>query len=66
MSYKYHEEVYLGYQLFVNECADTHLDGYSWSVSKDDIEFDCGMDFTMDDAVKSAKSSIEKLTNKQQ
>ncbi|MDP4535233.1 hypothetical protein Q3O60_03395 [Alkalimonas collagenimarina] len=61
MSESYEEE-FLGYTIYVEISADHYNPAYSWSVCKDDIEYDAGLSFSRDDAIADAEQVIKNLS----
>lgn len=56
-----YEEQYLGYSIFIEKGPDPYVEEFSWSLCRDQYEVDSGYDFTVDDALSSARSSATKL-----
>lgn len=56
-----HEEIFRGYEIYVEPNPDHYSGGYVWSVCKDDDELECGLAFTKVDALAEAKKTIEAL-----
>lgn len=54
-----YEETYVGHAIFVEPNRDPYGGGFEWSVCKDDIELECGLDFTVDEALKSARKYVD-------
>lgn len=59
-----YEEEYQGYTIYVEISADRYNPAYSWSICKDDVEYDTGLSFSKDDAVADAEAAVTKLTKK--
>lgn len=53
----YEEEVN-GFTIYIEDNPDRWRGGFSWSVCKDGIEFDSGLEFDVADALKQAKLFI--------
>jgi hypothetical protein len=58
-----HEETYLGFDICIEPNPDQYSEGFTWSISKDDEEYDCGLDFEVQQALEAAYKAIEKLTS---
>lgn len=56
-----HEETYLGFDIFIEANPDQYSEGFSWSISRDDEELDCGLDFEANQALEAAYKAIDKL-----
>ena len=59
-----YEEAFLEYTIYVEVSADRYNPAYSWSICKDDIEYDSGLAFSKDDAIAEAEAAITGLENK--
>lgn len=53
------EECVNGYNIYIEPNADRYQEGFTWSVSKGDIERSTGLAFTMQDALLEARAYIE-------
>ncbi|CAM5276428.1 hypothetical protein [Alishewanella longhuensis] len=58
-----YEEEFLGYSIFVEVSADRYNPAFSWSVCKDNIEYDSGLAFSKDDAIAEAEAAATKLSS---
>lgn len=56
-----YEEEYDGYTIYVEASADQWNPGFQWSVCKNQVEFDCGISYTIEGATSDAKDSIQNL-----
>lgn len=56
-----HEETYLGFEIYIEANPDQYQEGFTWSISKNDEEYDCGLDFEVQQALEAAYKAIEKL-----
>jgi hypothetical protein len=56
-----HEETYLGFDICIESNPDQYREGFTWSISRDDEEYDCGIDFEAQQALEAAYKAIEKL-----
>ena len=54
-----YEEEYLGYQIYIEPNPDRYSEGFSWSICKDDSEWDSGIEFSIEEALKKAKKATE-------
>tara|TARA_R110002126_G_scaffold144276_15_gene290343 strand:+ start:2444 stop:2635 length:192 start_codon:yes stop_codon:yes gene_type:complete len=57
-----YEDEFLGYTIYVEVSADRYNPAFSWSVCKDNIEFDTGLAFSKEDAISEAEAAVTKLT----
>jgi hypothetical protein len=58
-----HEETYLGFNIYIEPNQDQCREGFYWSISRGDEEYDCGLDFEVLQALEAAYKAIEKLTS---
>ena len=58
-----HAEIYRGYEISIKPNADHWRGGFEWSVSKNDVELDCGLEFTARFALNEAYKTIGEFTN---
>ncbi|MDP4527438.1 hypothetical protein Q3O59_00160 [Alkalimonas delamerensis] len=59
-----YEEEFLEYTIYVEVSADRYNPAFSWSICKDDIEYDSGLAFSKHDAIAEAEAAITGLKNK--
>jgi hypothetical protein len=59
-----YEEIYQNYEVYISPNRDAYRGGYEWSVCKDETECETGLEFSIDDALNSAKLAIDRLLNK--
>ncbi|CAM5209514.1 hypothetical protein [Alishewanella longhuensis] len=59
----FYEEDLLSYTIYVEVSADRYNPAFSWSVCKDNIEYDSGLAFSKDDAIAEAKAAATKLSS---
>jgi len=52
-----YEESYLGFMIFIEPNPDRYRGGFEWSVCENNIELECGLDFSVGDALSAAKKS---------
>jgi len=57
-----YEDEFLGYTIYVEVSADRYNPAFSWSVCKDNIEYDSGLAFSKEDAIAEAEASATELT----
>ena len=58
-----YENEFLGYTIYVEVSADRHNPAFSWSVCKDNLEYDSGLSFSETDAIAEAKAAIIELAS---
>ena len=58
-----YEETYLGFDIYIETNPDQYREGFCWSISQNDEEHDCGLDFEVPQALEAAYKAIEKLTS---
>ena len=49
-----YEEEINGFTIYIEDNPDRWRGGYSWSVCKDEVEFDSGLEFNTADALQAA------------
>lgn len=59
-----YEEEFQGYTIYVEISADRYNPAYSWSICKDDVEYDTGLSFSRDDAISDAEAAITQQITK--
>ncbi|CAM5216832.1 hypothetical protein [Alishewanella longhuensis] len=60
----FYEEDLLSYTIYVEvSAAYRYNPAFSWSVCKDNIEYDSGLAFSKDDAIAEAKAAATKLSS---
>lgn len=57
-----YEDEFLGYTIYVEVSAERYNPAFSWSVCKDNIEYDSGLAFSKEDAIAEAEASATELT----
>lgn len=60
-----YEESLDGYEIYVSPNRDHYTGGYEWSICKDEVEWDGGLEFSIDDAINSARDAVAKLSKKE-
>lgn len=58
-----YEEVFRGYEIYIEPNLDPYREGFEWSVCKDEIEHDAGLAFSIPDALAAARNAIDKLAS---
>lgn len=57
-----YEEVYLGFEIYVEPNRDPYREGFEWSVCKEDSVIDSGLAFTIPDSVDQARKVVDVAT----
>lgn len=57
-----YEEIFLDHEIFIQPDRDPYRSGFEWTVCRNGVELDSGLDFSIDDALKRAKSAVAALT----
>jgi hypothetical protein len=52
------EEVYLGYEIFVEPNHDQYRGGFAWSICRDGVELEVGLDFSAENAIQKARDAV--------
>ena len=58
---KTYEELYRGYEIYIEPNRDPYREGFEWSACKDETEHDLGLSFSIADAVSEARKAVDKL-----
>lgn len=58
------EESYVGYLIFIEPNHDRYRGGFEWSVCKGDVEFQTGLEFSVDEALNAARHSVDVMGSK--
>lgn len=56
-----YEEIFLDHEIFIQPDRDPYRGGFEWAVCRNGVELDSGLDFSIDDALKQAKSAVAAL-----
>lgn len=56
-----YEETYEGRSIFVGPNRDAYRGGFEWSVCKDDVELESGLEFSVDEALKAARQAVDAM-----
>lgn len=54
-----YEEEYLGYQIYIEPNPDRYNEGFEWVICKDDVVWDDGLKFSIEDALESARKAVD-------
>lgn len=57
-----YEEIYRDHEIYIQPDRDPYRGGFEWSVCRSGVELDSGLDFSVDEALKQAQSSVTALT----
>lgn len=55
------EEEFEGYEIYIENNPDIYRGGFEWCISKDEILWDSGISFNIEDAIAEAKNSVVTL-----
>lgn len=61
---EFYEENLCDFDIFVEPNPDNWRGGFQWSVSQDNDELECGLEFSGSLALEAAHEFIEKITQK--
>lgn len=56
-----HDSIYRDHEIYIQPDRDPHRGGFEWSVCRAGVELDSGLDFSIVEALKQAKSSVDAL-----
>ena len=56
-----HEEIFLDHEIYIQPNSDPYRGGFEWSICRNGVELDVGLDFSINDALKQAKGVITAL-----
>jgi hypothetical protein len=59
---EFYEENLYGFDIFVEPNPDNWRGGFQWTVSQDNEELECGLEFSSSLAMDVARRCIEKIT----
>jgi|TARA_R110002124_G_scaffold50901_3_gene147608 hypothetical protein len=57
-----YEEDYFDFHIYIEPNPDNYNEGFTWSICKDEIEWESNLEFSIEDALKAAKKAIERNT----
>jgi len=55
------EEPYAGHMIFIEPNRDIYRGGFEWSVCRDDNELQCGLEFSVEEALKASRKFVDSL-----
>lgn len=58
-----YEEIFLDHEIYIQPDRDPYRGGFEWSVCRNSVELDGGLEFSIDDALKKAQSVVTALTH---
>ena len=58
-----YEDEFLGYTIYVEVSADRYNPAFSWSVCKDNVEYDSGLAFSIETAIEEAEAAATVLSS---
>ena len=58
-----YEEIFLDHEIYIQPDRDPYRGGFEWSVCRNGVELDGGLEFSIDDALKKAQSVVTALTH---
>ena len=56
-----YEEIFLDHEIYVQPDRDPYRGGFEWSVCREGVELDAGLEFSIADALKKAQSVVTSL-----
>jgi hypothetical protein len=56
-----YEETFLEHEIYIQPDRDPYRGGFEWSVCRNGVELDSGLEFSIDDALKQAKVVVTAL-----
>jgi hypothetical protein len=56
-----YEEIFLDHEIYIQPDRDPYRGGFEWSVCRNGIELNAGLDFSIDDALKKAQGVVTGL-----
>lgn len=56
-----YEEPYAGYMIFIEPNRDRYRGGFEWSVCRDDIELQSGLEFSIEEALKVSRKFVDSM-----
>lgn len=58
-----YEDLYLGYNINIEPNPDRYREGFEWSISKDDIQHNSGVEFDVELALEASRKAVEEIVN---
>jgi hypothetical protein len=59
-----YQAVYLDHEIFIEPNRDQYRGGFEWSVCRDGIELNVGLDFTFEVALQQARIFVDSIVQK--
>ncbi|GAA0793241.1 MULTISPECIES: hypothetical protein [Pseudomonadati] len=56
-----YEEEYLDHHIYIEPNPDSFSEGFEWAICKDDSEWDNGLEFSIEEALKAAQKAVDLL-----
>ena len=56
-----YEKIFLDHEIYIQPDRDPYRGGFEWSVCRDGVELDAGLEFSIDDALKKAQGVVTAL-----
>ena len=56
-----YEEIFLDHEIYIQPDRDPYRGGFEWSVCREGVELDAGLEFSIDDALKKAQGMVTAL-----
>jgi hypothetical protein len=56
-----YEEIFLDHEIYIQPDRDPYRGGFEWSVCREGVELDAGLEFSIDDALKKAQGVVTAL-----
>lgn len=57
-----YEEIYLEHEIFIEPDRDPYRGGFEWAVCRNGVELATGLEFSIEEALKHARSEVAALT----
>ncbi|MEM6232527.1 hypothetical protein [Shewanella scandinavica] len=54
-----YEEEYLDYQIYIEPNPDPNNEGFEWAICKDGSEWDGGLEYSIEEALKAAQKAVD-------
>ena len=55
---KRYEEIYLDHEIFIEPDRDPYRGGFEWAVCRNGVELATGLEFSVEEALKHARSEV--------
>ena len=56
-----YEEIFLDHEIYIQPDRDPYRGGFEWSVCRNGVELDVGLEFSIDDDLKKAQGVVTAL-----